>query len=118
MIKVLFFAQVRELVGTDATEVAADFPTVEALRQHMAAQSDRWALGRVTVIHRIGELWPGDEIVFVGVTSAHRSSAFEAGQFIMDYLKTRAPFWKREATPEGDRWVEARESDQQAAKRW
>lgn len=64
------------------------------------------------------ELWPGDEIVFVGVTSAHRSSAFEAGQFIMDYLKTRAPFWKREATPEGDRWVEARESDQQAAKRW
>lgn len=61
---------------------------------------------------------PGDEIVFVGVTSAHRSSAFEAGQFIMDYLKTRAPFWKREATPEGDRWVEARESDQQAAKRW
>ncbi|MBW6098649.1 molybdopterin synthase catalytic subunit MoaE [Escherichia coli] len=76
----------------------------------------RW--GRITVIHRIGELWPGDEIVFVGVTSAHRSSAFEAGQFIMDYLKTRAPFWKREATPEGDRWVEARESDQQAAKRW
>jgi molybdopterin synthase catalytic subunit len=75
-------------------------------------------LRRVTVIHRIGELWPGDEIVFVGVTSAHRSSAFEAGQFIMDYLKTRAPFWKREATPEGDRWVEARESDQQAAKRW
>ena len=66
----------------------------------------------------VGELWPGDEIVFVGVTSAHRSSAFEAGQFIMDYLKTRAPFWKREATPEGDRWVEARESDQQAAKRW
>ena len=79
---------------------------------------NRWPLGRVTVIHRIGELWPGDEIVFVGVTSAHRSSAFEAGQFIMDYLKTRAPFWKREATPEGDRWVEARESDQQAAKRW
>ena len=78
----------------------------------------QWAVGRVTVIHRIGELWPGDEIVFVGVTSAHRSSAFEAGQFIMDYLKTRAPFWKREATPEGDRWVEARESDQQAAKRW
>ena len=79
---------------------------------------NRWPLGRVTVIHRIGELWPGDENVFVGVTSAHRSSAFEAGQFIMDYLKTRAPFWKREATPEGDRWVEARESDQQAAKRW
>ncbi|WP_312210200.1 molybdopterin synthase catalytic subunit MoaE [Pseudescherichia sp.] len=79
---------------------------------------DRWPLGRVTVIHRIGELWPGDEIVFVGVTSVHRGSAFAAGEYIMDYLKTRAPFWKREATEEGDRWVEARESDQQAAKRW
>ncbi len=64
----------------------------------------RWPLGRVTVYHRVGELWPGDEIVFVGVASAHRSSAFDAGQFIMDYLKTRAPFWKREAT-EGERWV-------------
>ena len=53
---------------------------------------ERWPLGNVTVIHRVGELWPGDDIVFVGVTSAHRSSAFEAGQFIMDYLKTRAPF--------------------------
>ena len=60
----------------------------------------------------------GDEIVFVGVTSAHRSSAFDAGQFIMDYLKTRAPFWKREATPEGERWVDARDSDKLAAKRW
>ena len=72
----------------------------------------------MTEIHRIGELWPGDEIVFVGVTSAHRSSAFDAGQFIMDYLKTRAPFWKREATPEGERWVDARDSDKLAAKRW
>ncbi|VTM17448.1 Molybdenum cofactor biosynthesis protein MoaE [Klebsiella pneumoniae] len=53
----------------------------------------------MTVIHRIGEMWPGEEIVFVGVTSAHRGSAFAAGEFIMDYLKTRAPFWKREATP-------------------
>ena len=92
--------------------------TEKALAEIVDEARNRWPLGRVTVIHRIGELWPGDEIVFVGVTSAHRSSAFEAGQFIMDYLKTRAPFWKREATPEGDRWVEARESDQQAAKRW
>ena len=68
----------------------------------------RWPLGRVTVIHRIGEMWPGEEIVFVGVTSAHRGSAFAAGEFIMDYLKTKAPFWKREATPEGERWVESR----------
>lgn len=79
---------------------------------------ERWPLGNVTVIHRVGELWPGDEIVFVGVTSAHRSSAFDAGQFIMDFLKTRAPFWKREATAQGDRWVEARDSDKQAAQRW
>ena len=79
---------------------------------------ERWPLGNVTVIHRVGELWPGDEIVFVGVTSAHRSSAFEAGQSIMDYLKTRAPFWKREATAQGERWVEARDSDKQAAQRW
>ena len=79
---------------------------------------ERWPLGNVTVIHRVGELWPGDEIVFVGVTSAHRSSAFEAGQVIMDFLKTRAPFWKREATAQGDRWVEARDSDKQAAQRW
>ena len=78
----------------------------------------RWPLGRVTVIHRIGEMWPGEEIVFVGVTSAHRGSAFAAGEFIMDYLKTKAPFWKREATPEGDRWVEARDSDKHAASRW
>ena len=79
--------------------------TEKALAEIVDEARNRWPLGRVTVI-------------FVGVTSAHRSSAFEAGQFIMDYLKTRAPFWKREATPEGDRWVEARESDQQAAKRW
>ncbi|CAG8929897.1 unnamed protein product [Penicillium salamii] len=73
---------------------------------------------RVTVIHRVGELFPGDEIVLVGVTSAHRGSAFSAAEFIMDYLKTRAPFWKREATEQGDRWVDARDSDHQAAQRW
>ena len=63
-------------------------------------------------------MWPGEEIVFVGVTSAHRGSAFAAGEFMMDYLKTKAPFWKREATPEGERWVESRDSDKQAASRW
>ena len=92
--------------------------TEKALTEIVEEARGRWPLGRVTVIHRIGELWPGDEIVFVGVTSAHRSSGFEATEFIMDYLKTRAPFWKREATPEGDRWVEARDSDKQAAGRW
>lgn len=92
--------------------------TEKALAEIVVAARERWPLQRVSVIHRIGEMFPGDEIVFVGVTSAHRSMAFEAAEFIMDYLKTRAPFWKREATEQGERWVEARDSDQQAAKRW
>ena len=70
------------------------------------------------VIHRVGPLEPGDRIVLVGVSSAHRGEAFAACEFIMDYLKTRAPFWKREDTPEGARWVEARASDDSAADRW
>ncbi|CAM3597744.1 Molybdopterin synthase catalytic subunit [Klebsiella variicola subsp. tropica] len=92
--------------------------TEKSLAEIVDLARERWPLGRVTVIHRIGEMWPGEEIVFVGVTSAHRGSAFAAGEFIMDYLKTRAPFWKREATPEGERWVDARDSDRQAAERW
>ncbi|MDC9620540.1 molybdopterin synthase catalytic subunit MoaE [Xenorhabdus sp. XENO-7] len=78
----------------------------------------RWPLQRISVIHRIGALYPGEEIVFVGVTSAHRSMAFAAAEFIMDYLKTRAPFWKKESLAEGERWVATRESDQEAAGRW
>lgn len=92
--------------------------TEKALQEIVDAARERWPLQRVTVIHRVGELFPGDEIVLVGVTSAHRGSAFSAAEFIMDYLKTRAPFWKREATEQGDRWVDARNSDHQAAQRW
>jgi len=92
--------------------------TEKALQEIVDAARERWPLQRVTVIHRVGELFPGDEIVLVGVTSAHRGSAFSAAEFIMDYLKTRAPFWKREATEKGDRWVDARDSDHQAAQRW
>ena len=92
--------------------------TEKALQEIVDAERERWPLQRVTVIHRVGELFPGDEIVLVGVTSAHRGSAFSAAEFIMDYLKTRAPFWKREATEQGDRWVDARDSDHQAAQRW
>jgi molybdopterin synthase catalytic subunit len=92
--------------------------TEKALQEIVNAARERWPLQRVTVIHRVGELFPGDEIVLVGVTSAHRGSAFSAAEFIMDYLKTRAPFWKREATEQGDRWVDARDSDHQAAQRW
>ncbi len=78
----------------------------------------RWRLLDTLVIHRVGRLVPGDRIVLVGVASAHRGDAFAACEFIMDYLKTRAPFWKREDTSAGSRWVEARESDDTAAQRW
>lgn len=80
--------------------------------------SNRWELFDTLVIHRIGELKPLDQIVFVAATSAHRGEAFRACEFIMDYLKTQAPFWKRESTPQGERWVDARASDQVAAERW
>lgn len=78
----------------------------------------RWNLMAVTVIHRIGKLAPSDQIVLVAVAGIHRGEAFKACEFIMDYLKTRAPFWKKETTARGERWVEARASDEQAQKRW
>jgi molybdopterin synthase catalytic subunit len=78
----------------------------------------RWQVIDCAVIHRYGELQPGDRIVMVAVASAHRGDAFAACEFIMDYLKTRAPFWKKEQRAEGARWVEAKASDDQAAERW
>ena len=78
----------------------------------------RWELLSARVIHRVGSLQPGEQIVYVGVTSAHRGNAFAACEFIMDYLKTRAPFWKKEIMAAGAQWVEARESDNAAAQRW
>lgn len=92
--------------------------TEKALEDICAQAHARWDLLDTLVIHRVGRLVPGDRIVLVGVTSAHRGEAFAACEFIMDYLKTRAPFWKREDTPQGSRWVEARESDDAAAQRW
>ncbi len=78
----------------------------------------RWNVMDCTVIHRYGDLAPGDQIVLVAVASAHRGDAFAACEFIMDYLKTRAPFWKKEHRPEGAAWVESRASDDEAAERW
>ena len=92
--------------------------TEKACEAIVAEARRRWRLIDVTVIHRVGELAPGDRIVFVGVASAHRGDAFAACEFIMDYLKTRAPFWKQECTGRGSRWVEAREDDDAAAARW
>ena len=93
--------------------------TEKALQDIIDEASNRWSLQTARVIHRVGQMHPGNRIVFVGVSSAHRREAFEACEFIMDYLKTRAPFWKKETTTEGgDRWVAERDSDQQAAERW
>ena len=78
----------------------------------------RWSLDGVRILHRVGALTPQDPIVLVAVTSAHRGDAFRACEFLIDYLKTRAPFWKKETTPAGDRWVEARKTDDEAAGRW
>lgn len=77
-----------------------------------------WELGQIRIIHRIGNIESSEQIVFVGVTAKHRKNAFEACQFIMDYLKNKAPIWKQESTPNGMKWVEPKESDQQATKKW
>ncbi len=92
--------------------------TEKALEDIVTEARGRWDIFGVRVIHRIGRLLPGDRIVLVAVASAHRGEAFAACEFIMDYLKTRAPFWKKEETPDGGRWVDARTSDDDAAGRW
>jgi molybdopterin synthase catalytic subunit len=92
--------------------------TARALGEIVEEAGRRWRILDATVIHRVGQLQPLDQIVFVGVASGHRGDAFAACEFIMDFLKTRAPFWKKETTPQGERWVEARASDDAAAERW
>ena len=92
--------------------------TERALADIVGQARARWDVLDATVIHRVGPLRPTDQIVLVAVASAHRGEAFAACAFIMDYLKTRAPFWKKEQTPQGGRWVDARESDDRAAERW
>jgi len=92
--------------------------TEREIAAHVAEAERRWPLLGATVIHRVGKLAPGDRIVLVAVASAHRAAAFEAANFLMDYLKTRAPFWKLEEHGGGAQWVDAREADDQAAKRW
>lgn len=92
--------------------------TEKALEDIIAQARQRWDLYDALVIHRVGPLMPMDQIVLVVTASAHRGEAFAACEFIMDYLKTQAPFWKREQTPSGARWVDARDSDDAAARRW
>ena len=92
--------------------------TEKALAKLVDDACSRWTLLDVTVIHRVGRMLPGDSIVLVAVASSHRGEAFAACEFIMDYVKTQAPFWKKEETPKGERWVDARASDDTAAARW
>jgi molybdopterin synthase catalytic subunit len=92
--------------------------TEKALAAIVDAAKSRWDIIDALVIHRVGALAPSDQIVLVGVTSAHRGEAFAACEFIIDYLKTQAPLWKKEQTSEGARWVEARAADDDAAARW
>lgn len=93
--------------------------TEKSLKRIAEQAVSRWRLQAVSVIHRVGELQPGEQIVMVLTVSAHRQDAFEANQYIMDILKTEAPFWKKETLPDGSqRWVDSRESDDHAAARW
>ena len=119
---VSFVGYVRDF--NDGREVAGMFlehypgMTEKALGKIVAQAQERWPLLGLEVLHRVGALEPGEPIVFVGVTSAHRQAAFDACNFVMDYLKTQAPFWKKENTADGPRWVEGRASYQAAAERW
>lgn len=117
-----FLGLVRDMNdGSSVAEMTLEhYPgmTEKALEAIVADARGRWDIYDALVIHRVGPLKPCDQIVLVAVTSAHRGEAFAACEFIMDYLKTQAPFWKKEATPEGSRWVDARETDDSAAARW
>ena len=110
-----FVGQVRDVAMT-----LEHYPgmTERSIAKIVDEAKSRWQVMDCTVIHRFGELQPGDRIVLVAVASAHRGDAFAACEFIMDYLKTRAPFWKKEQTPEGTRWVESKVSDDQSVARW
>jgi molybdopterin synthase catalytic subunit len=92
--------------------------TEKALAAIAEEAAVRWEVQGIRILHRVGELRPQDPIVLVAVTSAHRGEAFRACEFLIDYLKTRAPFWKKEITGEGERWVDARSTDEASASRW
>jgi molybdopterin synthase catalytic subunit len=119
---VAFVGTVRDL--NDGADIAAmeleHYPgmTEKALEDIVQQAHARWVFFDALVIHRVGLLQPLDQIVLVAITSAHRGEAFAACEFIMDYLKTAAPFWKKEQTPDGARWVDARESDDHALAKW
>lgn len=113
---VTFTGLVREFSNHNEPLVLEHYPgmTEKSLLAVINEAQTRWPIDKATIVHRVGKLNPGEQIVFVGIASAHRAAAFAAAQFVMDQLKTRAPFWKKE----GARWVDAKEADQQAANAW
>jgi molybdopterin synthase catalytic subunit len=119
---VTFLGTVRDM--NDGSSVAQmeleHYPgmTEKALEEIVTQAKARWPIFDALVIHRVGPLLPLDQIVLVAVTSAHRGEAFTACEFIIDYLKTQAPFWKKEQTPQGARWVDARDTDERALQKW
>jgi molybdopterin synthase catalytic subunit len=117
-----FVGLVREMTDGDAiaSMTLEHYPemTEKQLQQIVAQARERWPLEDCLVIHRYGRLEPGDRIVLVVATSSHRDAAFDACRFVIDWLKTSAPFWKQEERSEGARWVEQREGDREAARRW
>ena len=92
--------------------------TEKALQKIEAEANDRWQLQATLIIHRYGKLAPGEQIVLVATASPHRGDAFQSAEFLMDFLKSRAPFWKKEGVADGGRWVDARDSDEDALRRW
>jgi len=117
-----FIGVVRDLNDGDSvsTLTLEHYPgmTEKSLEAIVQQAKERWDIYDALIVHRVGTMRPLDQIVLVIVTSAHRGESFQACEFLMDYLKTRAPFWKKEVTQEGERWVDARSSDDVAAKRW
>jgi len=117
---VTFTGTVRDGDGTISAMTLEHYPgmTEKELAGIEEQAHARWPLQASLIVHRVGALRPGDNIVLVVTASAHREAAFEAASFLMDYLKTSAPFWKRESGPSGDNWVEAKQQDDAAAERW
>lgn len=119
---VTFVGKVRDMnLGDHVTGLHLEhYPgmTEKSLNEICDEAKSRWPLLQLRLIHRIGDLDIGDQVVFVGVSSAHRSASFEACEFVMDFLKTKAPFWKKERTTDGTRWIDSRDSDAKAAQRW
>lgn len=118
---VSFTGIVRDLATGDLNRMVIEhYPgmTQSALEDIEAQARDRWDLKDVLIIHRYGDMAPGDMIMMVATASPHRKDAFEAAEFLMDYLKSRAPFWKKEITPDGEKWVDSKAEDEFALTRW